>query len=97
MSLDPVLQISQKTPNMIHKRKDKYGNRLLIISRKLALQLRNSPPQTETDLAEQSPLSLPSWTAQGYKVSTEEYYRTPSELKIIASLAILAENANVRS
>ena len=56
-----------------------------------------SPSQTESDLKEQSPSSLPSWTVQGYKVSTEEYYRNPSELTIVASLAILAENADFRT
>ena len=37
----------------------------------VAKLLHNSPPQTETDPTEQSPSSLPSWTVQGYKVSTK--------------------------
>ncbi len=61
---------------------------------KVAKSLHKSPPQTETDSTEQSPLSLPSWTVQGYKVSTKEYYRNSIELMIVASLAILAENAD---
>ena len=56
-----------------------------------------SPSQTETNLTEQSPSRLPSWTVQGYKVSTEVYYRNSSELMNVASLAILAENANFRT
>lgn len=63
----------------------------------VAKSLDKSPPQTETDSTEQSPSSLPSWTVQGYKVSTEEYYRNPSELMIVASLVILAENAKFRT
>ena len=56
-----------------------------------------SPLQTETDTTEQSPLRLRSWTVQGYKVSTKEYPRNPSELMIVASLALLAENADSRT
>ena len=56
-----------------------------------------SPLQTETDTTEQSPSRLRSWTVQGYKVSTKEYYRNPSELMIVASLALLAENADSRT
>ena len=63
----------------------------------VAKLLNKSPPQTETDSAQQSPSNLPSWTVQGYKVSTEEYYRVPRELMIVASLAILAKNANFRT
>ena len=63
----------------------------------VAKLLHKSPSQTETDSTEQSPPSLPSWTVQGYKVSTEEYYRNPSELMVVASLAILAENADFRT
>ena len=36
------------------------------------------PPQTIDDSTEQNPSSLLTWTVQGYKVSTEEYYRNPS-------------------
>ena len=32
--------------------------------------LPKSPPETEDDSTEQSQSSLPSWTIQGYKVST---------------------------
>lgn len=63
----------------------------------VAKSLHKSLPQTETDSAEKSPSSLPSWTVQGYKVSTEKYYRNPSELMIVASLAIVAENADFRT
>ena len=42
---------------------------------KVARLLPKSPPQTETGSTEQSPPSLPSWTVQGYKVSTEQYYQ----------------------
>ena len=63
----------------------------------VAKLLHQSPPQTETDSTEQRPSSLPSWTVQGYKVSTKEYYRNPCELMIVASLAILAENADFRT
>ena len=38
--------------------------------RTAAKLLPKSPPETEDDSTEQSPSSLPSWTVQGYKVST---------------------------
>ncbi len=63
----------------------------------VAKLLHKSPHPTETDSTEQSSSGLPSWTVQGYKVSTEEYYRNRSELIIVASLAVLAENANLRT
>ena len=63
----------------------------------VAKLLPKSPPETEIGTTEQSPPSLPSWTDQGYKVSTEEYYRNPSELMIVASLAIPADNADFRT
>ena len=59
--------------------------------------LYKPPPQPETDSTEQSSSILPSWTVQGYKVSTEEYYGNPSELMIVASLAVLAESASFRT
>ena len=62
-----------------------------------ATVLHKPPPRTESDSIEQSPSSLPSWTIQGYKVSSKEHYTIPSELTIVASLAIVAENADVRT
>ena len=55
------------------------------------------PIQTETDTTEHSPSPLPSWTVQGYKVSTKEYCGNPSELMIVASLAFLAEDSDFRT
>ena len=63
----------------------------------VAKLLHKSPSQTETISTVQSPSSLPSWTVQGYKVSTKEYSRDPSELMFVASLAVLAENADFRT
>lgn len=64
---------------------------------KVANLFPKPPPQAEAGSTEQSPPNLPSWSLKGYKVSTKEYYRNPSELMIVASLAILAENADFRT